>query len=78
MLRDPPRENGLITRLDFDFSMGFPKKIIYQETAAFLGSGDVLKVQKTVFFRYLCSPEHGNIGIKFNGLERAINHKLSE
>jgi len=75
-LRRPPRNKAevrLLTRLDFDFSKDFPKTNIYRETAEFMAKGKVLRVDKKTFYRYLCSADHGNIGIKAQSMESYVN-----
>lgn len=82
LLLTPQQNPRLIERLDFrpDLPRG-AKKIIYSEIARLLQSGSSVlrpRYAKNDFFRWLASPQHSNLGEKFQTIERAVNQLTTD
>lgn len=66
----------MLTRLYFDLDkLVFQRQFVYDELAIFLKKvkdENGLTVTQSVFFRYLSSPDHCNLGISENSLKALI------
>ena len=69
-----------LTRLYFDLDkLAYQRQFIYDELAIFLKSvkdENGLLVSQSVFFRYLSSPDHCNLGISENSLKALISEAM--
>ena len=80
LLLMPQQNQRIVERLEFrpDLPRG-TKKLIYLEIAWLLQSGDsVLRSRfcKNDLFRWLCDPNHSNLGASFQTIQDAVNKEI--
>jgi len=80
LLLTPQQSPRLIERLDFrpDLPRG-SRKIIYSEIARLLQSGSSVlrpRYTKNDLYRWLASPQHSNLGEKFQTIKSRVNEEV--